>query len=114
MNAICIECPMGCMLEIVESEGQIKVTGNNCRRGIDYGKQEYTAPKRIITTLVETENGGVLPVRTSCPVDKTRIKDVLMSLKGLRVKEPAHLGEVVVKDICGTGADLISAARVIS
>lgn len=44
MKTICIMCPMGCPLEIENNNGQIKVSGNTCKRGEIYGAQEFTAP----------------------------------------------------------------------
>ncbi|MFA5450264.1 MAG: DUF1667 domain-containing protein [Clostridia bacterium] len=111
MNTICIECPMGCMLDIADKGDEIVVTGHSCRRGVIYGHQEYTAPRRVITTLVELEGGGVLPVRTSCAVDKPKIREVLRALKGVKIAPPDNVGEVIIKNICGTDADIISAAR---
>ncbi len=47
-NMICIVCPMGCHLT-VDTE-TLEVTGNTCPRGEKYGKEELTAPKRVITS----------------------------------------------------------------
>ena len=51
---------MGCPLEIENNNGQIKVSGNPCKRGEIYGAQEFTAPKRVVTSLVRLSTGGVV------------------------------------------------------
>ena len=62
---ICISCPMGCMLTVVqEADGEVRVTGNTCKRGETYGRQEMTCPMRVVTSLVRLE-GGVRPVCSS-------------------------------------------------
>lgn len=43
----CINCPVGCRLQVVVEDGEVKsVTGNSCNRGITYAKQECVAPDR--------------------------------------------------------------------
>lgn len=37
---------MGCPLTIEEVNGEVVVSGNTCKRGAMYGKEEYTHPKR--------------------------------------------------------------------
>lgn len=64
---------MGCSLTIEEIDGQVVVKGNTCKRGEIYGKEEYTHPKRSVTTLVQLESGGVASVKTTTTVPKERI-----------------------------------------
>ena len=49
----CINCPVGCRLQVVVEDGEVKsVTGNSCNRGITYAKQECVAPQRMVTAVV--------------------------------------------------------------
>jgi len=73
MKTICIMCPMGCPLDINKVDGKIVVTGNTCKRGEIYGTQEFTAPKRVVTSLVRLTSGGVVSVKTDGLVLKTLI-----------------------------------------
>ena len=106
---ICIVCPRGCHLKVDEACGYT-VTGNGCPRGEAYGKRELTHPTRVITSTVRCTGGAYprCPVKTSAPVPKERIFDVVAALDGITVEAPVRLGQVVVKDVCGTGADFVS------
>ena len=48
----CINCPVGCRMEVVhEGETVISVTGNTCKRGDTYARQECVAPLRMVTAV---------------------------------------------------------------
>ena len=110
MKTICIMCPMGCPLTIERTTKNIEVVGNTCKRGIEYGIQEFTAPKRALTSLVNVDNGGVLSVKTSMLIDKALIFQVLKELKGITVSPPVKIGDVIIANICGSGADIVATA----
>lgn len=107
MKTICINCPMGCPLEITEENGEIKVKGNTCKRGLEYGISEYTRPVRTVTTLVRSSDGRPVSVKTSRPVPKERIFDVLEHIRSVTVPADCAVGDVAERDIMGLGADLI-------
>lgn len=107
MNTICIMCPMGCPLEIVEKDGQVIVSGNTCKRGKDYGVAEYTRPVRTLTSLVKREGGGVASVKTSAPFDKSRLLDAAEELKKFVAPKDCKIGDVIVKDLLGLGTDVV-------
>ncbi|MBO4380858.1 MAG: DUF1667 domain-containing protein [Clostridia bacterium] len=107
MNTICIMCPMGCPLHIEEVNGEVVVTGNTCKRGQIYGVEEFTHPKRAITTLVKTVDGGVVSVKTSNTVPKERIFDVVAEIGKLTAGKDAQIGDVLAKDVLGLGVDVI-------
>ncbi len=102
---------MGCPLTIEEINGEVVVTGNTCKRGAMYGKEEYTHPKRCVTTLVETKSGGVASCKTSTAVPKERIFDVVNFIGKLRVPDDVKIGDVVAKDVLGLGADVVITGR---
>ena len=108
---ICIGCPTGCAVT-VEYEGKtvLGVTGNRCKNGYDYAVQEAIAPVRVLTGLMRAE-GCERPfaVRTSRPVPKERIRDCARALKGVRPPLPVRIGDVVLPNVCGTGADVVAA-----
>ncbi len=106
----CIVCPIGCTLTAEKDEnGVIKVTGNSCPRGAKYAESELTFPVRTLTTTVVTDLGEMLPVRTSAPIPKDKIIEAARSLAGVTAKCPVHIGDVIVANILGTGADIIAA-----
>jgi CxxC motif-containing protein len=49
-----------------------------------------------------------MPVKTDKPIPKAVIFDAMKLLDGLEMKTPFPSGEVVVKDICGTGTNFVS------
>lgn len=107
----CIGCPMGCALTVTMDNGEvISVTGNTCKRGDIYGRKEVTNPTRIVTSTVDVEGGRdpVVAVKTASDIPKGRIFDVVNALKDVRIKSPVHIGDVVLKDVCGTGVDIIA------
>lgn len=107
MKTTCIMCPMGCLLTVTESGGEIKVGGNTCKRGVDYGRSEYVRPVRSVTTLVKRVDGAVVSVKTSKAVDKSKIFDVVAAAGALILSTDVKAGDVALKNAAGTGADLI-------
>ncbi len=83
---ICTRCPMGCEMEVLsDDKGGLKVNGSVCKLGKEYAKDEITNPTRTITSTVKVKNGVYLlvPVRTTKPVPKNRIKDVMKELRNI-------------------------------
>lgn len=112
---ICICCPMGCRLTVDDSDvNNIKVSGNTCPRGEKYGKEEVVCPKRMVTSVVRVEGGDVamVSVKTREAIEKSRIFDALDTLKGVVIKAPVKIGDVVVKDVLGSGVDIVATKNV--
>lgn len=104
---ICIVCPMGCHLS-VDTE-TLEVTGNTCPRGAKYGKEELTCPKRVITSTVKII-GGIhrrVPVKTNDSIPKELNFKCMELLNNIELKSPVKRGEVVIKNVLGTGADVV-------
>lgn len=107
---ICIACPRGCRINLkVRGKEIVKITGNYCRKGIDYAKEEVTSPCRIITTTVRIENGryAVVPVRSNKPIPKSKVFQAMKILKRTVLKAPVKIGDIVVKNILNTGVDIV-------
>ena len=108
---ICINCPLGCPLT-VEMEGAevVSVSGNTCPRGAAYAKKEVTNPTRIVTSTVMVEDGVsvMVSVKTKQDIPKDKIFDCVKALKGVKVKAPVHIGDVIVADVAGTGVDIVA------
>jgi CxxC motif-containing protein len=110
---LCIGCPLGCRLEIdedLEEHAIVEVRGFSCRRGKEYAIQEHTAPQRMVTTTVTIDNARWprLPVRTSKPVPKEKVLDICRTLRTVRVCAPVASGDIIVRNILNTGADVIA------
>jgi len=114
-EVICTVCPMGCNMTVSQdSEGVVSVQGNGCPRGKEYGKKEFINPERTITTSVWIE-GGIHPlvsVKTTGPVPKSMIFDVLKELSTVRLQAPVAIGTVVLKDVAGSGVDVVTTRNV--
>lgn len=105
----CVVCPKGCSLVVEKSNGEIKVTGQKCPRGEVYGKTEMTDPRRVITSTVAVTGGKepVTSVKTTQGVPKGQIFDVMSTINSVKLKSPCKRGDVIIKNINGTGADLV-------
>lgn len=105
MKTTCIMCPIGCNLNIEEVNGEVVVSGNLCPRGATYGKSEFTNPTRIVTCSLVGEN-VIYYTKTSIPVPKAKVFDVVSAIKALPV-EDYKIGDVICKNILDTQADVI-------
>lgn len=108
---ICVNCPMGCHVE-VEMDGKTihSISGYRCEKGKNYAEQEFTNPMRILTTTVKVHGGiyRVLPVITEKEIPLSQTKQIMEVLEKVEVNAPIHMNDVIVKDICGTGVDVIA------
>ena len=96
----CILCPNGCRLHY-EADGSI--SGNKCKRGIDYAKQERTDPVRNLTFTVRTESGKLVPVRTAKPISQVRIMEAAGILQTMTLPDGKYTCEqVILSDFMGT------------
>lgn len=108
---ICITCPVGCALEVTHDGTTVtNVTGNTCKKGIDYARSELTDPRRMVATTVRVRGGlhPLLPVYTAAAVPKPKIFDLLAALRAIELEAPVRMGEVVLADAVGTGIDVIA------
>ena len=114
MELICILCPRGCHLQAELRDGQVVVSGNSCPRGERYGQEELTHPVRTVTSSVYVANGKgkMLSVKTNRPVAKASIPMVLEALADLQVAAPIRVGDVILGDVAGTGADIVATRNV--
>ncbi len=111
MNTICIMCPMGCGLNIEQIDGKVVVKGNTCPAGEKYGVAEFTHPRRNVTTLIRLESGGIASCRTSDPVPKERVADVVKHVGELRASDSLVIGDVIERNVLGLGVDLLLTGR---
>lgn len=111
----CIGCPLGCQLVVTMEDGEVTaVEGNTCKRGDTYARKEVTNPTRIVTSSVMVEGGSdvTVSVKTREDIPKSRIFECVKALKGVTMKAPVHIGDVVVANAAGTGVDFIATSNV--
>ena len=114
----CINCPLGCQLTVEIEDGEVvRVSGNTCKRGEVYGRKEVTNPTRIVTSSVRVygaQSGATtLSVKTKTDVPKRKIFEVVGCLKGVAVPAPVHTGDVILRDVAGTGVDIVATKTVL-
>lgn len=109
-DIICTVCPIGCSIS-VEGEGEdiASIKGYGCNRGIEYGKNEFAHPVRILTTTVKVAGSDLLmPVRSSKPIPKELIMECMGVIKRTAVSGNVKRYDVIIPNICGSGADLVA------
>ncbi|MCI6388297.1 MAG: DUF1667 domain-containing protein [Ruminococcus sp.] len=108
---VCVSCPMGCAItvELDDNNEVISVTGNTCPRGDKYARQECTHPERMLTSTVKVEGGRlpVVPVKSASPIPKEMLFDAMKEVNKVTLKAPVTFGDVAVKNILGTGIDIV-------
>lgn len=111
----CIGCPLGCSITVVMNGNEVvSVTGHTCKRGEDYAKKEVTNPTRIVTSTVKVKGGtaDMVSVKTKSDIPKGKIFECLKALKGVEVKAPVHIGDVILNDVAGTGVPIVATRNV--
>ena len=88
---ICIDCPIGCEINVTH-DGKIvlEIDGNKCKKGIDYAETEITDPRRMVITTVRVRGGfhHLVPVRSTESVPKAKIFPILKKLRKVELKTP--------------------------
>lgn len=107
---ICVTCPAGCHIT-VKGDGKTisEITGNACKRGLDYATSEYLEPKRSLTSTVKAEQYScpVISVRSSKPIPKEKMFEAMEQIREVTATPPFYIGKVVIENILDTGADII-------
>ena len=106
----CIVCPIGCSLEVGESDGKIRVRGCRCAKGRQYGIDETVNPVRTITSTVLCLNAPrpLVPVRTSAPIPKARIMECMAEIRKARVTAPVRAGDVIIRGVLGLDVNIVA------
>jgi len=110
----CINCPMGCRMEVThEGERVLSVTGNTCKRGDAYARQECVKPLRMVTAVAPV-CGREMPVslKTRTPIPKKDIDGCMRAIMETPFTAPIFAGDVLIPDVCGTGVDVIATKTV--
>jgi CxxC motif-containing protein len=114
---ICIVCPLACRVFVaVDDDGHIlKVDGFECKKGKEYAVAEYRSPMRHLTTTIVAERSrhALLPVRTSRVIPRGKLIDCMNYLAKIKVEPPLKMGDIVARNILGTGSDIITTRELI-
>lgn len=102
-NLTCIVCPMGCSIDVEIENGEVKnISGNTCKRGEEYAKNECINPVRTITSTVRCADGSVIPVKTDKPIPKDKIFECMKIINSTVAPLPILAGDVIIKDVYGS------------
>lgn len=113
-QVICIGCPLGCLVTAKKKEdGTLDISGNTCPKGEAYARSEFTAPIRTITSIVKVQNGlhQVVSVKTEGEIPKDKIQQCMEEIRQLEVKEPIHVGDVLIPNVAGTGIRIVATSE---
>lgn len=107
---ICICCPRGCHLSI---DKNLNVKGNFCPRGATYAKEEVTCPKRVVTSSVAIKHASLplCPVKSLLPIPKEKVFMAIEELSEVTIEAPVEVGDIVLKDLSGTGVPAVATRR---
>lgn len=113
----CTTCPFECLLTVEverDADGAVvemrSVAGNSCPRGDKFAHQELTCPMRVLTTTVAVSGGdeALLPVRTAEAIPLALHAQAMNLIRGLVVKAPVRMGDVVLENLLNTNINLIA------
>jgi CxxC motif-containing protein len=102
-------CPLGCLIAVKGDNGDFTYS-TKCKNGMRYAEKEITAPERMVTSLCPHASGVVIPCKTKELVPKHLIFDVLKEIKKGTCLKTVKIGDVLVKNVCNTGVDIIATA----
>jgi CxxC motif-containing protein len=109
---VCIACPIGCPLVLTHEGREVtEIHGNACDRGAKYARQEFTDPRRDLSTTVAIAGARWprLPVKATRPIPKERVREAVRLLRALRVEAPVERGRVLARDLLGEpGVDVVA------
>lgn len=96
----CIECPMGCSIEVELSDDVVlSVKGNSCTRGDMYARNEIVCPKRVVTSSVRATDGAMVSVKTDRPIRKSEIFAVMDKINAVSLDRSVLIGDIIVEHI---------------
>lgn len=113
---VCIVCPSGCSLGVeFTNKGIERVEGALCKKGEEYAEEEIFFPKRVLTSTLLVLGGEIplVSVKTDRPIPKEKIMDVMRVLYKERREAPIRAGDVLLRDVAGTGVDIIATKDVL-
>ena len=106
----CIVCPTGCQIQAMSKGSEIVFEGYTCERGLEYAKQEYFEPKRILTTTIRVENGflPLIPVRSDKPILREKLGVALIEIAKTQVSAPIEMGDILIENILGLESHIVA------
>ncbi len=115
---LCILCPNGCRLEVGVIQGEtlavVGVSGNLCDKGPEWAEQEILNPVRSISSSIRVRRGRfpLVSVKTSVPIPRTKILDVMQEIRECVVDAPVLVGDRLIEGPAGTDCSVVATRHV--
>lgn len=110
-QVVCVCCPRGCTVSVDRSGS---VSGNGCRNGAAYAMDQFRGPGRRFNGEVRIRRAAVerCQVKTDRPVPPDRLEEIEAVLSTMELESPVYVSQVLLRDLCGTGANLVSCSSI--
>ena len=88
--------------------------GSRCKQGIEYATSEAIDPRRVLTSSILVINGEwpLVSVKTTLPIPKNKVFTVLKKIKETMIEAPVRCGDIIIKNVEKTGADIVATKNV--
>jgi CxxC motif-containing protein len=72
--------------------------------------REIYDPRRIVMTVLKVRRGDLptVSVKTDQPIPKNLMFKIIKELSSLELEAPIEVGQIIVKNILNTGANIIA------
>src|SRR5574344_1909326 len=110
----CINCPLGCTVSVTVEDGEItNISGNSCKRGEVYARNELSNPVRVVTSTVRVDGAKeyLVSVKTENPIPKGKIMEVMEEINEAHIAAPVAIGDIIIEDVSGTGIKVIATSK---
>jgi len=96
------------MIKVDTSNEKTECSGFECERGREYATEEATNPERTVTTTIRVSGGQhpLVSVKTSKPIPKNKIKQLMKELAKTTAQAPIKQGDTIQKNILNTQANI--------
>lgn len=110
----CINCPLGCTVSVTVEDGEItNISGNSCKRGEVYARNELSNPVRVVTSTARVDGAEeyLVSVKTENPIPKGKIMEVMKEINKAHIKAPVAIGDIIIEDVADTGIRVITTSK---
>ena len=114
-DVTCIICPLGCMISITYTDEEIhEIEGYQCKEGKAYAVEELLDPVRTLTSTINVINGTIplVSVKTSGPIPKEQLFEVMDAISVIELRAPIFIGDVLIEDVLGLNVDIVATKNV--
>jgi NADPH-dependent 2,4-dienoyl-CoA reductase/sulfur reductase-like enzyme/CxxC motif-containing protein len=110
---ICTLCPAGCVMKLSNTQDGIAVENNACEKGKEFAISELQGPKRHLTSTIALNNNPTnrLPIRTTKPVPKDKIPQIMEKIRSLNIIGPVAYHQVLIPSVAGCESDIIASTH---